>query len=266
MSRQIVTPFEQFFDAVGPPLDNGSVYIGTPNLNPETNPVQVYWDDARTIPAEQPIKTSGGYMVRNGTPARVFANVENYSMTVKDKKGRIVWTVMDATSVGTITGTGGAALVGADDGAGGSIFTTVQGALTKLKSSIGSSLIGFIQAGTGAVARTAQDKMRESVTPFDFMTDAQRADVVAGTALIDVADAFIKAGAASLCVKVPKYTYLVNGQVDILDNQTWIFEGAEIKHTDDTKHILRAIIQLEASTQAFTQNNHTQMSTRTTTA
>lgn len=123
----------------------------------------------------------------------------------------------------------------------GGLWTTVQGFINKIVGSAGASVIGFIQAGVGAVAQFLQDKLRrESVTPFDFMTDAQRADVVAGTALIDVTDAFIKAGAASLCVKVPKYTYLVNGQVDILDNQTWIFEGAELKHTDDTKYILRA--------------------------
>jgi hypothetical protein len=181
MSRQIVTPFEQFFDAAGTPLDNGSVYIGTPNLNPETNPVQVYWDDARTIPAAQPIKTSNGYMVRNGTPARVFANVENYSMTVRDKKGRIVWTVSEATSTPTISSTGGAALVGADDGAGGSIYTTIQGFLTKLKSSIGASLVGFIQSGTGAVARTVQDELRDrvSVKQFGAVGDGVTDDTVA---------------------------------------------------------------------------------------
>lgn len=37
-----------------------------------------------------------------------------------------------------------------------------------LASSSGSSLVGFIQAGTSAVARTAQDKMRERVTGQDF--------------------------------------------------------------------------------------------------
>ena len=221
MSRQIVTPFEQFFDAVGTPLDNGSVYIGTPNLNPETNPVQVYWDDARTIPAAQPIKTSGGYMVRNGTPARVFADVENYSMTAKDKKGRIVWTVGDATSISTLSGSGGAALVGADDGAGGSIYTTIQGFLTKIKSSIGSSLVGFIQSGTGAVARTAQDKMRESVSVFDFMTSAEISDVQSGTATIDVTVA-IQAAVNSLSnsggnLYFPRGRYKITAQINILN-------------------------------------------------
>jgi hypothetical protein len=51
-----------------------------------------------------------------------------------------------------------------------------------------SSLTGttFIQSGTGAVERPAQDKMREIVSVFDFMTAAQIADVQAGTALLNV--------------------------------------------------------------------------------
>jgi hypothetical protein len=186
MSLQIVTPFEQFFDAAGTPLDNGSVYIGTPNLNPETNPIQVYWDDARTTPAAQPIKTSGGYMVRNGTPARVYTSADNYSMTVKDKKGRIVWTVAEATSVPTISGSGGAALVGADDGAGGTLFTTVAGFIAWIfGGGLSSSLIKFIQSGTGAVARTVQDKMLEvevSITDFGAVLDGS-----------DISDALQKA-------------------------------------------------------------------------
>jgi hypothetical protein len=40
--------------------------------------------------------------------------------------------------------------------------------MTSLATSTGSSLIGFIQSGTGAVARTAQDKQRETVSVKDF--------------------------------------------------------------------------------------------------
>lgn len=40
--------------------------------------------------------------------------------------------------------------------------------LTQLAASGGSALVGFIQAGTGAVARTAQDKMRDAVSVKDF--------------------------------------------------------------------------------------------------
>jgi hypothetical protein len=41
-------------------------------------------------------------------------------------------------------------------------------------------------------------------------------------------------------VYVPSGTYNVNDAVNILDGQTWLFDGATLKHTDDTKIILRA--------------------------
>ena len=43
--------------------------------------------------------------------------------------------------------------------------------LTTLSASSGSSLVGFLQAGTGAVATTAQAKLRESVSVLDFGAD-----------------------------------------------------------------------------------------------
>jgi hypothetical protein len=50
--------------------------------------------------------------------------------------------------------------------------TTVQGAVNEIVSDLaassGSSLVGFLQAGTGAVARTAQAKMRDVVSVKDF--------------------------------------------------------------------------------------------------
>lgn len=86
----VKVPFPTFNDRDGQPLDNGNVYIGTAFMDAETNPIQVYWDDALTIPAAQPIKTSGGYFYRNGTVANVFVNGD-YSMTVKDAKNTLVY-------------------------------------------------------------------------------------------------------------------------------------------------------------------------------
>lgn len=54
----------------------------------------------------------------------------------------------------------------------------------------GSSQVGFVQFGTGAVATTVQAKSRQSVSVFDFMTAAQIADAQAGTLLLDCAAAF----------------------------------------------------------------------------
>ena len=45
---------------------------------------------------------------------------------------------------------------------------TFSQTITRYASSIGSSLVGFIQSGVGAVLRTVQDKLRESVSVKDF--------------------------------------------------------------------------------------------------
>jgi hypothetical protein len=89
--------------------------------------------------------------------------------------------------------------------------------MTSLATSTGSSLIGFIQSGTGAVARTAQDKHRDIVSAFDFMSSAQKADVRAGTALLDVGAA-VQAAVDSLPstggkVVFPQGTYLMESLI-----------------------------------------------------
>lgn len=84
-------PYPIFTDADGQPLDDAYIYIGAANQNPVSNPITVYWDAALTIPASQPIRTSGGYPVYNGTPARFYVG-SSYSILVKDKNGTFVYT------------------------------------------------------------------------------------------------------------------------------------------------------------------------------
>ena len=85
-----------------------------------------------------------------------------------------------------LAATGGSALVGADDGASGSLWTTVAGFIAFLLSSLGASVVGFIQAGVGSVARSIQSKLRDSVSVADFMTTEQIAAVEAGALAVDV--------------------------------------------------------------------------------
>ena len=85
----VTSPFPQYFDTDGSPLDAGYIYYGEPNENPETSPIVVYWDAAGTVPAAQPIRTLNGYPVRNSTPAQLFAS-EGYSVTVKNRRGTLV--------------------------------------------------------------------------------------------------------------------------------------------------------------------------------
>lgn len=62
----------------------------------------------------------------------------------------------------------GAEMVAADDGASGSLWTTVAGFIARLRSSAGAAMVGFIQSGIGAVHRPLQDKASEVVSVKDF--------------------------------------------------------------------------------------------------
>jgi hypothetical protein len=50
--------------------------------------------------------------------------------------------------------------------------------------------LSYTPAGTGAVATTVQAKLRESVSVFDFMTSAQKTDVINGTGSISISAAW----------------------------------------------------------------------------
>ena len=87
----IQVPFPVFQGRDGQPLENGYVWIGEPNLNPQTNPVVAYFDAALTIPAAQPLRTLNGYISRAGTPAQIYVDGVNFSILVQDGKGSMVY-------------------------------------------------------------------------------------------------------------------------------------------------------------------------------
>jgi hypothetical protein len=95
----IQPPYPAFAGADGLPLENGYIWIGTVNLNPQVNPIAVYWDAALTIPAVQPIRTLNGYPGYQGTPAR-FYSATDYSIQVLDSKGSVVYTSLNGNDLG----------------------------------------------------------------------------------------------------------------------------------------------------------------------
>ena len=135
MSAISVNPLYPIFtDTDGQPLENGYIWIGTVNLDPQGNPINVYWDSALTQVAGQPIRTINGYPSRNGSPSRLFVNSE-YSIRVQNKNGTTVASVNNNSEA---------------------------------LGDINSALVTFIQSGTGAVSRTVQSKLRDTVSVKDF--------------------------------------------------------------------------------------------------
>lgn len=160
----VETPFKVYTGLDGKPLDNGYVYFGIANQNPITAPVTVYWDAAGTQPAAQPLRTVNGYIMRAGTPANVFFDGA-YSELVQDSKGRQVFYARTSDDF--------------------SIVSALLNFIALIASSVGASLVGFIQAGAGAVMGTLQARGRLVVYLWDYLSAAQRADVLAGTGALD---------------------------------------------------------------------------------
>jgi len=81
---RLTNPLPIFLDADGSLLDGGYLYVGVANADPQSQPVQVYFDDAYTIPAAQPLRTLGGAIVNGATPTQVFVKEADFSLRVLD--------------------------------------------------------------------------------------------------------------------------------------------------------------------------------------
>src|SRR6186997_223435 len=99
---KVVNPLPLYLDGRGFLLDAGYIYVGAANTNPETpaNRLQLFWDNALTIQAAQPLRTLGGVVVNGQNPALVFLAEANYSMTVKDADGVLVQNIPSAADTG----------------------------------------------------------------------------------------------------------------------------------------------------------------------
>lgn len=151
-----VSPFPQYFDTDGSPLTGGSIYFGSANLNPETNPVTVYWDAAGTQPASQPIATLNGYTVRNGAPAVVYATGD-YSITVRNKRGATVFYAASSLTLNV----------------GSQIYSDLANATDPAK---GAGLVGFKLNYVSSLGRLLSLKVSDWESIADFYPDGAPTD------------------------------------------------------------------------------------------
>ena len=177
----IQPPFPAFAGADGLPLENGYIWIGTANLNPQVNQIAVYWDAALTIAAVQPIRTLNGYPSYQGTPARLYVN-SDYSIQVLDSKGSLVYSAPAATE-----------------------------RYSDVVVSMNAANVIYDPAGTSAVPTTVQAKLRESVSVLDF--GAVGDGIVNDTAAIQAAITACLASGSALYVPAGKYR--LTAQVNI---------------------------------------------------
>ena len=173
MSALSIQPtFPIFTGTDGLPLENGYIWIGAANLDPQGNPITVYWDAALTIAAAQPIRTLAGYPSRSGTPARVYVN-SDYSIRVQDKNASTVYSAPQATE------------------------------------RISSDLVTYQPPFTGGVAIDLQDKLAQTLSVKDF--GAVGDGVVDDTAAIQAAiDSITLAGTLHFPQGVYKITSTIS--------------------------------------------------------
>lgn len=88
-AQALPNPLPNFIGLDGLPLSGGSVYFGEANQDPRQYPKAVYYDAALTIPVTQPLRTTAGYLYRNGAPTDVWGEGD-FSVMALDAAGRQV--------------------------------------------------------------------------------------------------------------------------------------------------------------------------------
>ncbi len=126
---------QQYFTAGGIPLVGGKVYTYAAGT---TTPLATYTTAAASTPNTNPV------ILDSRGEASIFFSAANYKIVVKDSLDSTIWT---------------------QDNLPGDAAASV---LASLAASTGSSLVGHIASGTGAVATTVQSKLRQSVSVEDF--------------------------------------------------------------------------------------------------
>jgi len=182
----------QFFDNNGVPLAGGLIYTYAAGT---TTPLATY-------------TTSAG-------------NIANANPIVLDSAGRLaneVWLTTGSTYKFVLKTSGATQIGSYDNISGANDFTSIYAALA---ASSGSSLIGFIASGSGAVAETVQTKLRQIVTPQDFgaVNDGTTIDRAAINASIIASDRiYAPTETAYLASKIGDTGSIALGTKTILDS------------------------------------------------
>jgi hypothetical protein len=219
---------QQFLDSNGRPLAGGTVYFYIPNTSTFKNT----WQDA----GETVLNTNPVVLDANGQ-AIIYGDGQ-YRQVVNDVHGNLIWDKLTSSYVSqsdlssTTDPASGAGSIGFNYSLSYAAGTVGKW-LKDLATSVGSSFIGFIQVGVGAVLRTVQDKLRDTVSVKDF--GAKGDGVTDDTAAIQAA---FTAGAGRR-VYIPGTTasYLISDVINVSSDTTIYGDGEKslLKLTNGNK-------------------------------
>lgn len=178
---------QQFLDSNGRPLAGGTVYFYIPNTSTFKNT----WQDAgKTVLNTNPV-------VLDASGQAIIYGDGQYRQVVNDVHGNLIWDRLTDSPA---------------------LNSEFQAFSASLAVPTGASLIGFIQSGTGAVAMTVQDALRENVSVKQF--GAKGDGVTDDTAAIQAA--INRAGTTGQLLW-PTGTYLCAQPLTVTSH--WIAEG-----------------------------------------
>jgi hypothetical protein len=192
--------FLQAFENGGDPLRGGLLYTYSAG---STTPLATYTTSAGNVAHSNPIVLDSSGRVPGSSEIWLTDGL-SYRMDLYDSLSNLIQTQDNITGAGTIT--------------------------SNLAGSGGSALVGFIQAGAGAVQRTAQSKMRDVVSVFDFMTTAEIADVLARTETFDIAapiQAAVNAAQGGRALYFPGGIYKIGTAIAITSGLAVYGDGAD---------------------------------------
>jgi hypothetical protein len=191
-------PKFQFSNALGIPMSGGTLTVYVAGT---TTPTNTWQDSALTSLNTNPISLDS-----RGECVLWLDSTVTYKFVLKNSLGVTQWTVDNITGAGALA----------------------DRLRTDLAASSGSSLIGYLPAGTGAVPTTVQGKLRQlALSPEDkgAYADGSTDDAPYFTLAI----ATVAANGRGVIVLTPGKTYYLNSQINLCDNLVIYGYGAKLK-------------------------------------